>query len=213
MQGVVLSEARIIELLEPFGLELDSRQLSQIQTYLDLLLRWNKRINLTAVRRPEECITRHFGESLYLGRWVELKGRLLDIGSGAGFPGLALKIPSPDLEVTLLEPVAKKRAFLKEVIRAIRLSNVDVRSERLDEWVNDCGQVRMDLVTARAVANPGEIIPLAVRCLKPGGTICLWTTRVDWQQALSAGHAIEWREPIPMPLSESREILIGRLAG
>ncbi|MGH9403017.1 MAG: 16S rRNA (guanine(527)-N(7))-methyltransferase RsmG, partial [Terriglobia bacterium] len=88
-----------------------------MSTYLGLLLRWNEKINLTAIRTPEECVTRHFAESLFLARHEQLNGRLLDIGSGAGFPGLALKVAVPELAVTLLEPVAKKRAFLKEVVR------------------------------------------------------------------------------------------------
>ena len=97
--------------------------------YLELLLRWNKKINLTGIRDWESCVTRHFGESLYLGRWVGLSGRLLDIGSGAGFPGLSLKIIFPDLSVTLLEPVAKE-GFLKEVARVCGMNLVEVRGER-----------------------------------------------------------------------------------
>ena len=86
----MLSEARARTLLEPFQLNLTSEQVRDLLTYLELLLSWNRRINLTGVRSAEECITRHFGESLYLARSVPLEGRLLDIGSGAGFPGLAL---------------------------------------------------------------------------------------------------------------------------
>src|SRR3990172_6627889 len=121
----MLSVSRVSNLLEPFGLDLHRHQIEQVRAYLELLMRWNQRINLTAIRTPEGCATRHFGESLYLARWVELRGKLLDIGSGAGFPGLALKICSPELAVTLLEPVAKKRAFLKEVARACGFSEVE----------------------------------------------------------------------------------------
>ena len=98
-----------------------------------LLLRWNEKINLTAIRNPAECVTRHFGESLFLAHHVNLQGSLLDIGSGAGFPGLALKIVFPELSVTLLEPVTKKRAFLKEAARVCGFSQVSVRGERLEE--------------------------------------------------------------------------------
>src|SRR5208283_814072 len=123
------SEATIRQLLEPFGLNLSPEQIGQMIVYLELLLRWNKKINLTGIRDEESCVTRHFGESLYLGRWVEFRGNLLDIGSGAGFPGLGLKIIFPGLAVTLLEPVSKKRAFLKEVARVCGMNLVEVRGE------------------------------------------------------------------------------------
>src|SRR5208283_2920513 len=160
------SEATIRQLLEPFGLNLSPEQIGQMIVYLELLLRWNEKINLTGIRDWETCLTRHFGESLYLGRWVELKGRLLDIGSGAGFPGLSLKIIFPDLSVTLLEPVAKKRAFLKEVARICGMNLVEVRRERLEEFA--CGQSAplYDGATVRAVGHLEELMPLACRCLK-----------------------------------------------
>ena len=131
----MLDETRLRQLLEPFGLDLSSTQLGQTLAYLHLLLHWNQKINLTAIRNPEECVTRHFGESLFLARHVQLRGDLLDIGSGAGFPGLALKIASPEIPVTLLEPVAKKRAFLKEVARVCGFHQVAVRGERLEDLV------------------------------------------------------------------------------
>ena len=131
----MMDEATVRRLLEPFGIDLSADQTSQLVAYLELLLRWNKKINLTGIRDGESCVSRHFGESLYLGRWVRLNGRLLDIGSGAGFPGLSLKIIFPDLSVTLLEPVAKKRAFLKEVARVCGMDLVEVRGERLEDFV------------------------------------------------------------------------------
>jgi 16S rRNA (guanine527-N7)-methyltransferase len=98
----------------------------------------------------------------------------LDIGSGAGFPGLSLKIIFPDLSVTLLEPVAKKRAFLKEVARVCGMNLVEVRRERLEDFA--CGQSPpvYDGATARAVGHLEELMPLAWRCLKSGGEIFLW---------------------------------------
>src|SRR3970040_314440 len=99
---LVISRPRITELLEPFGLSITAEQTDRLLAYLELLIRWNSKINLVGPASNEECVTRHFGESLFLQRWVDLNGSLLDIGSGAGFPGLALKIVCPGLEVTLL---------------------------------------------------------------------------------------------------------------
>jgi 16S rRNA (guanine527-N7)-methyltransferase len=181
----MLDEATVRQLLEPFGLNLSTDQIGQLIAYLELLLRWNKKINLTGIRDWKSCVTRHFGESLYLGRWVGLSGRLLDIGSGAGFPGLSLKIIFPDLSVTLLEPVAKKRAFLKEVARVCGMNLVEVRRERLEDFA--CGQSPpvYDGATARAVGHLEELLPLAWRCLKSGGEIFLWLSH---HQAGEAGH-------------------------
>lgn len=174
----MLDEATVRQLLEPFGLGLSSDQIGQLIAYLELLLRWNKKINLTGIREPQSCVTRHFGESLYLGRWVGLNGKLLDIGSGAGFPGLCLKIIFPDLSVTLLEPVAKKRGFLKEVARVCGMDSVEVRRERLEDFAGAASPL-YDAATARAVGHLEELIPLASRCLKPGGELFLWLSR--WQ--------------------------------
>src|SRR5208282_4908497 len=127
---------RLRQLLKPFGIDLSSTQAGQTLAFLHLLLRWNEKINLTAIRNPEECVTRHFGESLLLAGHYQLQGDLLDIGSGAGFPGLALKIVFPGISVTLLEPVAKKRAFLNEAARVCGFSQVVVRRERLEEFAS-----------------------------------------------------------------------------
>jgi len=203
----MLTEDQVARLLAPFGLQLTSRQLGLLVTYLELLLRWNRRINLTSVRDPEECVTRHFGESLYLARWVELKGTSLDIGSGAGFPGLALKIAFPALSVTLLEPVAKKRAFLKEVARACGMEAVEVRAERLEDF--EGAPSSFDAATSRAVGGLERLIPRAARLLKPGGKLALWLTQGQGKGLRQIESAIEWRGLLSLPLAREREIRIG----
>lgn len=205
----MLSQAQVAELLSPFGLALTPEQISRLQTYLELLLRWNRKINLTALRSPQECVTRHFGESLYLSRWVELRGRLLDIGSGAGFPGLALKIVFPALAVTLLEPVAKKRAFLKEVVRFCRMESVDVRGERLEQFLNLRHPPSFDAASARAVDQLDQLVPLAAECLRLGGRLCLWVSHEQAANLRQASGRLAWASAIPVPLSRQREIWIG----
>jgi 16S rRNA (guanine527-N7)-methyltransferase len=205
----MLTEARVNQLLHPFALTLNSHQAALLTTYLELLLRWNRKINLTALRTPDECVTRHFGESLYLARWMSLQGKLLDIGSGAGFPGLALKIAFPQLAATLLEPVGKKRAFLKEVARECKFGSVEVRSERLDGFVQLSSAGSFDAATARAVGRLGELVPHAARCLRMGGRLCLWMSR---EQAGALGGTqglIAWDKPIPLPAGSKGEIWVG----
>jgi 16S rRNA (guanine527-N7)-methyltransferase len=205
----VLSDTLISSLLQPFGVALSATQFAQVRTYLEILLRWNLKINLTAIRSPEECMTRHFGESFYLASLTHVRGHLLDVGSGAGFPGLALKILSPDLAATLLEPVAKKRAFLKEAARACNMADVAVTGQRLEEYVSQGLHPLFDLFTARAVGDLGKLVPSATRCLRPGGRICLWLGAGQEAEVRSAAPEIRWEAPHPIPLSQQRIILIG----
>ena len=209
----VIDETRLRQLLEPYGLNLSSTQAYQILAYLHLLLRWNQKINLTAIRDPEECVTRHFGESLFLARHMELRGSLLDIGSGAGFPGLALKIGFPAISVTLLEPVAKKRAFLKEAARACGFHQVEVRGERLEDFVDAIPAPAFDFATMRAVGNLEVFVPLAARCLKPNGSLCLWLTQDQTAGLGSIECGLTWSEPLPVPLSRASEIWLGLKPG
>jgi len=210
----MMGEGEIRELLTPFGLSLSSDEMNKVQAYLNLLVRWNTKINLTALRDAGECVTRHFGESLYLVRFVRLEGRLLDIGSGAGFPGLALKITFPQLQVTLLEPVGKKRAFLKEVARVCEMDLVDVRCERLGEFVKQQIETgrhsRFNAATSRAVGRPAELIPDAVECLERLAALYLWPSHRQHEEVCRASQGlIQWNTPIPLPLARHREIWRG----
>jgi 16S rRNA (guanine527-N7)-methyltransferase len=204
---VVLTEPRIRDLLRPFAVRLDAPQAAQVQTYLDLLLRWNQKINLTSIRDPEQVITRHFGEALFLQNREQLTGNLLDIGSGAGFPGLALKIIFPSLPTTLLEPIAKKRAFLKEVIRSCGIDAIEVRSERLEEIVQQ--GAKFSVATARAVGPIERLVKQSGSILLEGGKLYLWTTHAQLQKLGAALGAIAWTQHLTIPLSREREILIG----
>jgi 16S rRNA (guanine527-N7)-methyltransferase len=203
----VLSEAKIRALLQPFGVALDARQAAQVETYLDLLLRWNQKINLTSIRDPEQAVIRHFGETIFIQTLEALAGSLLDIGSGAGFPGLALKIVFPSLPATLLEPVAKKRAFLKEVIRCCEIDAVEVRPERLEEIVRQ--GLQFTVATARAVGPINWLVEQSIAVLSEGGKLCVWTTRGESQKLDVASGAIIWTRHLAIPLSREREILIG----
>jgi 16S rRNA (guanine527-N7)-methyltransferase len=205
----VLSEAQVRTLLEQYGVSLSFPQATQVSTYLDLLVSWNNKINLTAIRTPEECVTRHFGESFFLAKVLDIQGRLLDVGSGAGFPGLALKILYPSLSVTLLEPTAKKRAFLKEVAWVCEMPSVEVRGERLEQFADENPTPAFDVATARAVGNLRQLIPLTAECLRRGGHLCFWMSLNQVPEALGASAPITWLEPNILPLSNQRAILVG----
>src|ERR1700730_17812366 len=124
-----LTESAIRDLLTPYLPEVPAALLPQLSTYLDLPLKWNARTNLTAIRDPEEIVRRHFGESLFAARHLDPAtpgfgaGALLDVGSGAGFPGIPIALLRPGIQVTLAESQSKKSSFLREAIRTLNLLN------------------------------------------------------------------------------------------
>ena len=159
-------------LLEPFYPAVDDELISKFTLYLDLLLRWNQRTNLTAVRSPEEIVVRHFGESLFAGRHVQqYAATLLDLGSGAGFPGIPIQLAHPNLRVTLAESQGKKAAFLREAVRSLDLGSEvwSQRAELLSPRV-------FDVVTLRAVDRPDAALLQAQKLLAEGGEILHLTT-------------------------------------
>ena len=169
------SPDRIAQLLQPYleSTSVPATLFLQLGAYLDLLLKWNARTNLTAIRDPESIITRYFGESLFLAAHLPPGIRsVLDLGSGAGFPGLPLQFLRPELTVTLAESQHKKSAFLQEVVRSLRL-NTTVHAGRAEELV---GKHRFDGVVLRAVDRMQQALDLAG---KLGGTVLVLTSVRD----------------------------------
>jgi 16S rRNA (guanine527-N7)-methyltransferase len=133
---------------------------SQLLVYLDLILKWNARVNLTAIRTPEEIVRRHFGESLFAGAHLGPCATLLDYGSGGGFPGLPIQLLRPDVLVTLAESRAKKAAFLQEAVRTLGLTT-EVWPHRVESMDDNR---TFDAVTLRAVDDmPAAIAAAAFR--------------------------------------------------
>src|SRR6266513_4559919 len=170
---MTLREDRIPELLVPFleGSALSTAQLERLRAYLDLLLKWNSKINLTAVRDPEEIVTRHFGEALFAAKRLFQDNQaesVIDVGSGAGFPGIPMKIWTESADLLLIESSQKKSVFLREVVRSLGLDRVSIEPARAEE-----ATVRADLVTLRAVERFDQILSIAHDLLKPGGRLAL----------------------------------------
>ena len=207
---VPVDQARIRELLAPFlPAPLTDAQLAQISTYLDVLLRWNARMNLTAVRHPDQIVTRHFGESLFAAARLfptppAPGASLLDFGSGAGFPGLPIKIFVPPLRVTLLESQNKKATFLREVMRALRLTDVNVHAGRAEDF-----DAAADVVTFRAVERFDQALPAAAPLLAPAGRLALLIGAAQEPRARHLLPHFTWDAPLPIPLSSARILLLG----
>jgi 16S rRNA G527 N7-methylase RsmG len=283
--------ARIAELLEPFlvdgavgdrqpmtgGPRLTASDLERISTYIDILLRWNARINLTAIRDPEQIVTRHFGESFFAARHLfpptthgaadalvrpparrmaadhiiktplrheraalhsqpqagaacrgdrvpgseedrtsasEVSGddeppasndriTLADLGSGAGFPGLPIKLWAPHISLTLIESNHKKAAFLREIARALTFTDVNILTARAETLTG----LTFDVVTLRAVERFDQILPIAARLVARNGRLSLLIGSSQQSLAVSRLPGFAWSDPEPIPLSQSRILM------
>lgn len=150
------------------GLEikLNDKQKEQFYDYMNLLIEWNKKINLTAITDPEEIILKHFIDSVTISKYINEKSYIADIGTGAGFPGIPLKILREDINVVLVDSLNKRIKFLDNVIEELKLSNIKAIHSRAEEFGRDkIYREKFDIVTSRAVANLSTLseylIPLA----------------------------------------------------
>jgi 16S rRNA (guanine527-N7)-methyltransferase len=207
-----LAPQDIERLLQPYlSAPLSPRQLEQLRSYLELLLRWNARVSLTAVRNTEDIVTRHFGESLFAGEQLRLERTetLADLGSGAGFPGLPIKVLTPHLRVTLIESQHKKAAFLRETIRALELREVSVHAGRAEE-LTAVSQV----VTMRAVEKFQDVLPTAASLVTAGGRLAMLIGAAQVEVARAALRELQWQEPVAITQSRERVLFVGeRLKG
>lgn len=198
--------AAIAHLLEPF-IELDESRFRTISTYIDLLLKWNARINLTAIRDPSEIVQRHFGESLFIAKYLLEDGRphsAIDLGSGAGFPGVPFAMLAPDVQVTLIESQQKKATFLKELVYTLGIKNVKIFCDRAESYPGTA-----DLVMLRAVEKFEQILATAVQLTKASGRVALMIGSGQEEFARKLKPDIGWGHAVPIPCSNSRELLIG----
>jgi 16S rRNA (guanine527-N7)-methyltransferase len=270
-----MDPARIAELLQPFLAAkgnnkpahtcqseereeepaiLSLAQLQSISTYINILLRWNARINLTGIRDPEDIVTRHFGESLFAARQLfpggaagqraggtegarkdgraARQGRVTgheaigpsapeaiaqeprpetedrpivaDLGSGAGFPGIPIKLWAPHISLTLIESNHKKSAFLREIIRALTLTDVNIQNTRAESLSST-----FDVVTLRAVERFGAILPTAAALVAPTGRLALLISSAQEPQARASLPDLLWCPRASVPLSRSRILAVG----
>lgn len=154
--------------LTGLGIRLDSRSTDQLIDYLTLLEKWNRVYNLTAVRDPAKMLSHHLLDSLAVLPQIEGAPRLLDVGSGAGLPGIPLAIARPGSSVTLLDSSHKKAAFLRQAVAELGLGNVAVVCERVETWR---AEPKFDLILSRAFAELGEFAELSVHLLAAGGQL------------------------------------------
>jgi 16S rRNA (guanine527-N7)-methyltransferase len=206
-----LSADVINKALREFEVQLTTAQVANVQRYMAMLLAWNEKVNLTAIRDPLEVLYRHFCESMYAVAAVPLHaGRLADVGSGGGFPGLALKIARPELHVFLIESNIKKATFLAEVVRELGLTDTRVLVSQYEELAEEIAP--LDFACSRALGEFDKFLGWAHSERVAARQIVLWVGGRDIDE-IKRIRGWLWKDPIPIPRSLQRALLVGdRLA-
>ena len=156
--------------VDKLGITLSEIQLKQFYNYMNLLIEWNKKINLTAITEPNEIILKHFVDSLTISKYISDGTRVVDVGTGAGFPGIPLKIYRQDIEITLLDSLQKRINFLDEVIRELNLEKIETVHSRVEDFGKDKKyREKFDIATSRAVANLATLSEYLLPLVKVGG--------------------------------------------
>lgn len=202
---------------EQIKIVFDDKQLNKFYDYMNLLLQWNEKINLTAITEPEDVILKHFIDSLTINKYIEENKSVVDVGTGAGFPGIPLKIYRPDIKVTLVDSLNKRINFLDNVISNLELNNICTVHSRIEDFGKDKKyRESFDYVTARAVANLSVLSEYLIPLAKSNGK-CICMKGNDIGEELSnsknaidiLGGKIEMVDEFYLPKSDiSRNIIV-----
>lgn len=183
-----MTKQDFIDALKKENIELTETQLQQFELYKELLLEWNQKMNLTAITKEEEIWEKHFYDSIY--PFISLSFETMcDVGSGAGFPGIPVKIVYPNLSLTIVEPLQKRCKFLEEVKKQLKLENVSINAARAEDFVKDHRE-QFDLVSARAVARLSILLELCVPLVKVNGMMVALKGKNGKQELSDASEAM-----------------------
>ena len=162
---------KIVPVCEKFGLTLDHAAIDRLNTYGNMLVEWNEKMNLTAITEPEEVLYKHFLDCLLFFKNVQVpqNAKLIDVGTGAGFPGMVLKIARPDIELTLMDGLNKRLTFLNAVLEALNLTAKTVHMRAEDGGKISAYREKYDIACARAVANLPVLCEYCIPFVKVGG--------------------------------------------
>ena len=186
-----MNRVEFYHILSSNGLELSAVQKEQLHTYFELLVEKNKVMNLTGITEENDVYEKHFYDSLLFSFDIDFSGKtLIDVGTGAGFPGLVLAICYPNLKVTLLEPLNKRCVFLSEVVTALGLQNVEIVNQRSEDYSKN-NREKFDYATARAVARLNILLELVMPLVKVNGTFIALKGRLGYEEVDESKRALE----------------------
>lgn len=197
-------------------IELTKKQIHQFYQYMELLLEWNEKINLTAITKPEEIILKHFIDSLTIAQYIDKNKTLVDVGTGAGFPGIPLKIVREDIQITLLDSLNKRIHFLQEVIKTLALSKIETIHARVEDFGKKKPERETyDYATSRAVANLATLSEYLLPLVKLEGEVIAMkgaevTEEIEQSQKAIAilGGKLEAIESFELPKSDIKRNII-----
>lgn len=208
------------DLMMEYGKDIDIKfteeQIEKFYTYMNLLIEWNEKINLTTIVEPKEIILKHFIDSLTILKYIEKNKKMIDIGTGAGFPGIPIKIMKEDIQVILLDSLNKRINFLNEVINELNLKNICTIHARIEDYGrNKQARESFDIVTSRAVANLSTLSEYMLPMTKVGGkSICMKGMEIEEELNKSKkaieilGGKVEEIETFMLPKSDNKRNII-----
>ena len=160
------------------GFDFSVEQISKFYKYMNMLIEWNEKINLTAIIEPNEIILKHFIDSLTIYKDIPNKSSVVDVGTGAGFPGIVLKIFFPNLKITLVDSLNKRVNYLNTIIKKLGLVNIEAVHSRMEDF-SKVNEEKYDIITARAVANLSVLSEISVKALKIQGKLVFMKALCD----------------------------------
>jgi 16S rRNA (guanine527-N7)-methyltransferase len=207
----------LINDLEKDNINLNEKQKSQFSTYFNLLVEWNEKINLTAITEPKEVAIKHFYDSITFLLHTDLKqgAKVIDIGTGAGFPGIPLKIMRPDIRLTLLDSLNKRLIFLKEVCESINIDAELIHKRAEEAGRNKELRERFDVATSRAVANMNTLSEYCMPLVKVGGNFVAMKGKNGREELVKAENAVKLLsgkvrkiDEFTLPIGDERTIIV-----
>lgn len=214
----MISKELLMSSCEKMGLQIDSEVCDRLDKYAELLVEYNKKVNLTAITAPDDIVIKHFVDSLCLCNYVNLENRkILDIGTGAGFPGVALLCANPSYDVTMLDSVKKKLEFVTYALKELGLEAA-VLNVRAEEAANrEEYREKFDLVTSRAVASLNVLSEYSLPLVKVGGYFAPLKAVLDTEERISGfsairllGARVEYKHKYSLPDGSMREIIVAK---
>ena len=185
-------EEEMLEKSKILGVRFSVEQIEQFYRYMNLLIEWNEKMNLTAITEPKEIILKHFIDSITILKYIDDNSKLVDVGIGAGFPGVPLSIMNPTLKITLVDSLNKRLIFLQEVVKELNLKNIEIVHARAEEFgQNKNCREKFDIATSRAVANLATLSEYLVPLVKIDGKIISMKASNAKEEINDAKKAIE----------------------